>query len=347
MSDLLSVHVRDGIFIPRGIISKDDVVYDSAGNLVPASCLYGIPGSDGTGLQLHPSDAPSRLPENMMSCRRSDETSVVFLGMFDILHYGHWLTDGLSRFWYLLDNSSNNRFVMSWDIKRRIKHIRDLRLSLGLPYWPAALAAFGLKASQFCRVSKPTRFAEIIIPYPSQYLNVPIHLYDNPQIRFPHPCHYQVTRKIAESVTSGLNDSKGGRIVYVSRSRLKRGAIMNEVPVEDFCRSRGVEIVHPQFLTLAEKIQKISEADVVIGRPGTSFANLLFRRNQASAQCIYLGGSQDQLMNDLVSISTGCDAAVGRKSTVIDCLMRLDGDTKKSLVCDVDKAIAGLKQVLG
>lgn len=69
-----------------------------------------------------------------MRCSRSDETSVVFLGMFDIKHYGHWLTDGLSRFWYLLDNQSSNSFVISWNVKRQLKHLCDLRLSLGLPY---------------------------------------------------------------------------------------------------------------------------------------------------------------------------------------------------------------------
>lgn len=56
---------------------------------------------------------------------------------------------------------------------------------------------------------------------------------------------------------------------------------MNEIHVEDFCRSKGVEIVHPQLLTLAEKIEVISEANMIIGRPGTSFLNLMFRRNPA------------------------------------------------------------------
>lgn len=347
MSDLKSVHVREGIFVPRGLISKDDVVYDSEGSLVAASCLYCTPGSGPEGVLLHPSDAPSRLPDSMMRCNRSDETSVVFLGMFDILHYGHWLTDGLSRFWYLLDNRSSNIFVMSWNIKRRIKHIRDLRLSLGLPYWPAALAAFDIKERQFCRVNKPTRFAEIIVPYPSQTLNLPGYPYDYWQARYIHQYHLQVTRTIADCITSGCKDTKGRRNVYVSRSRLKRGAIVNEIPVEDFCHSKGVEIIHPQLLTLAEKIEVISEANMIIGRPGTSFLNLLFRRNPAPARCIYLGCSQDQLMLDTLRVHTQLDSALGNKSSFIDCFSRLDGDPSKSLVCDADKAIAGLKQVLG
>jgi hypothetical protein len=346
MSDLKTVHVTDGIFVPRGLISKDDVVYDSEGRLVAASCLSGIPGSGPAALLLDPSEAPRRLPKSMMSCNRSDETSVVFLGMFDILHYGHWLSDGLSRFWYLLDNPLSNRFVMSWNIKRRIKHIRDLSLSLGFPYWPAALAAFDIKERQFCRVNKPTRFAEIIVPYPSQNLNVRC----PPDMIYIHPCHLQVTRKIAESITSGLKDTKGSQIVYVSRSRLKigrAGAIMNEIPVEDFCRSKGVEIIHPQLLTLAEKIEVISEANMIIGRPGTSFLNLMFRRNSAPARCIYLGSSQDQLMVEIEKRFPKFDVALGNKYSFIDCLRRLDGDPSKTLVCDVDKAIAGLKQVLG
>lgn len=62
MSELKKVHVRDGIFVPRGLISKDDVVYDPEGSLVAASCLSGTPGSGASGLLLHPSDAPNCLP---------------------------------------------------------------------------------------------------------------------------------------------------------------------------------------------------------------------------------------------------------------------------------------------
>jgi len=347
MSELKKVHVRDGIFVPRGLISKDDVVYDPEGSLVAASCLSGIPGSEPSGLLLSPSDAPSRLPESMMRCSRSDETSVVFLGMFDIKHYGHWLTDGLSRFWYLLDNQSSNSFVISWNVKRQLKHLCELRLSLGLPYWPAALAAFNIKSCHFIKVNKPTRFAEIIVPYPTQLHIVPVTACDAWQARHMYDCHFRVTRKIADSITSGFNDTKSRRNIYVSRRFLKKDAIVNEIHVEDFCRSKGVEIVHPQLLTLAEKIEVISEANMIIGRPGTSFLNLMFRRNPAPSWCIYLWGSQVQLMVDILRGHTQLDIALGNKSSFIDCLSRLDGDPSKTLVCDVDKAIAGLREVLG
>jgi hypothetical protein len=124
------------------------------------------------------------------------------------------------------------------------------------------------------------------------------------------------------------------------------GAIVNEISVEDFCRSKGVEIIHPQLLSLAEKIELIGEADIVIGRPGTSFCNLMFRRNLAPVRCIYLHGLDPEMVRT-VQACTLIDDQLGTKSSFIDCLRRLDGDPAKSLVCDVDKAIAGLKQLLG
>lgn len=52
-------------------------------------------------------------------------------------------------------------------------------------------------------------------------------------------------------------------------------------------------------------------------------------------------------MDDILRVHTQLDTALGNKSSFIDCLSRLDGDPSKALVCDVDKAIAGLREVLG
>ena len=317
MLDPEAVNVRDGIFVPAGIISDEDFVYDSSGKLVDASREYY-------------SNAPSQLSEQIMRSSHNREGSVIFLGKFDMKHYGHWLTDGLSRYWYLLDHQLQNGIAMSWGIRRRISHLHALHKPLRPRHWPMALEAFNIEEWHLHKLTKPTRYSEIVVPYPSMVLESSI-----------SPCHFKVLQRIAQRIVTKPVDSRHGKTVYLSRRLLKKSyrSFENEATVENFCRSRGIEIVHPERLSLPDQIKIISEAGMLIGFPGSAFHTVMLRRSLAPIRCIYLSGGFEH--NSIRII----DSAMGNESSYIDCCVHKRSGRIYS--CDARKAISGLRKLLG
>ena len=317
MLDLEAVNVRDGIFVPAGIISDLDLVYDSTGRLVDAS-------------RESYSSAPSHLSEKITRSSRNCEKSVMFLGNFDMKHYGHWLTEGLSRYWYLLDHQPKNGIAMSWGIRRRISHLHALHMPLKPRHWPMALKAFGIAESQLHKAVNPIRYSEIVVPNPSIVLGSSV-----------SPCHLKVLQRIAQCIVAEPVDGRYGRTVYLSRRLLKKSfrSFENEAAVEDFCRSRGFEIVYPERLSLPDQIKIISEAGMLIGFPGSAFHTVMFRRSLAPLRCIYLSGGLEHHSIPII------DSAMGNESYYVDCCVHKRAG--RIYTCDAQKAISGLKELLG
>ena len=294
--------VEDGWFVPRGLLSEFDLVYDADGALVPESTLQ----RDDPGEVI--SRAPSRLPPGL-ACARAVAGHLVFLGPYDFGHYGHWTTEGLARFWYLLRHAEERGAAATVPqpayvegLRRLVGYFRD---------WRIALDAFQPEKAVLRGSTKADR---IIVPECSMRNRA-----------YVRPVHLEVARKIAATLVGDEWPAASEVPVYLSRTRLKPslgrlsrrvlpGKIHmgprrfdGELAVEKYCRSRGFRIVHPQQLSLADQVRLFNTHDVFIGIEGSAFHTSLFRLRKERACHIYLrsAGRAGSRNFDLIDSLTG------------------------------------------
>jgi capsular polysaccharide biosynthesis protein len=78
-----------------------------------------------------------------------------------------------------------------------------------------------------------------------------------------------------------------GRKVWLSRSRLKSGRIMNEALIEAELEKKGYEIIHPETLPFREQVKLASTPDIVAGFAGSQFFSMLFAKEIRSKFFIF------------------------------------------------------------
>lgn len=319
--------VQNGIFVPAGVVSKFDLVYDEELCLVHESTLrrgrYKSEDVSRAPLTLSDAYAAHQIPLN---------EKVIFLGWYDVAHYGHWLTEGLARYWYLLLDGNNRDFKIpaTWTARRGLRIFRDRVLQPEKTHYPVAFSAFDLRADRFRPVLKPRRFSEIHVPRCSMINRCEI-----------HEPHLDVTRKISRYVSGKDYFPSDSRPVYLSRSRLVNSGrrFLNEGPIEKYCKDNGCLVVYPEQLSLAVQIAIFNTHDVFIGFAGSSFHSILFRQSSARATCVYLSRGCRYPNLDII------DSLMGNESVYIDCC-DLDGENYDSYICREKVAISSLRRIL-
>ena len=315
MKNLYAVKVQNGVFVPRGIISPYDLVYDENLRLVRESEL-----TRGKENCKNVSNAPpilEILPEHNRSSK-----SLVFLGRFEEWHYGAWLTEGLARFWYLFDVRVSDVLVpASRTFGARMRRYKNEFLKGRVMHWKHALKAFAISRKQLIYFHRPTQIKEIIVPQCSMH---------NCGVIFPQ--HREVTRAIALHVLGKNQPAQDMRPVYLSRTRLRGGgrSTQGEMPIETFCLQNGFRVIHPESMTLSDQIELFNSHDAFVGFAGSAFHSLLFRNNNRPAICLYLYDGRNHTNLDLI------DALMGNYSQYVPCCHNSDG--KKTY--EIDSAVA-------
>ncbi len=316
--------VRNGVFVPAGTVSKFDLIYDENLNLV-----------DESGLRRHEnrediSRGPAKLDESLVRSSGIIDEKAVFLGWYDVTHYGHWLTEGLSRFWYLQSSGLGDyKIPIAWNMRRILKRIRDLGFQRKKVHWPSAFQAFGISSPRLLRMSGPSRIKEIHVPECSMINGCLV-----------HQEHLDVTRKIAQYVVDIDSLVRDERPVYLSRTKLKGGVhgYRGEQPIEDYCRKSGYRIVYPEELSLKEQIEMFNRHDTFVGLIGSAFHSIMFRLPGRAAKCVYLG-------NDTPNTNyANIDKLMGNEALYVDCCDYEDREAR-IFRCDEQLAISLLKGI--
>ena len=73
-----------------------------------------------------------------------------------------------------------------------------------------------------------------------------------------------------------LNEKKSNEKIWLSRSKLLFGTILNESAIEKILTKFGYKIIHPEILSLQEQVRLISTSKIVAGFDGSQFYSLLF-----------------------------------------------------------------------
>lgn len=184
-----------------------------------------------------------------------------------ILHYGHFITEVVSRLWAYTPSVENIVFLLPTTYKRGLhvatkilpKFAIDLFGLLGIP-----LEKLVISSSQVITCEN------LCIPEPG--FELPGRL-DADYREF-------VIKKVSETFTP---KKPGSNKVYLSRSRLSQGLVAGEPELERILFLAGFDIIYPEQRSLTENLERLSDIELVLGFSGSAFHKLLFLPHPPSA----------------------------------------------------------------
>ena len=195
-----------------------------------------------------------------------------------IPHYGHFLVSSLARAWFACRPEAEGARLLCHSDQPVAAHFEG-------SYMGALTSALGLDVGRFTRPTTPTRFTRLTIPGPAFLEQQKAHE------AFLPPMH-----RIGDALLGGRTVERTARPIYLSKSRMRAGSvanIANEAAIEDALRDRGVDIVHPETLTLGEQLHRLAACSHVLGFAGSAFHTHVFLRKPPAITAVTL----DPLIN--------------------------------------------------
>ncbi len=180
-------------------------------------------------------------------------------------HYGHFIVNTLSRLWLLARTDSLPARLLfhgsgtpeEWF---RIPFFRDIMEALSLT--PDAVVSF----------RQPMLLHSLVIPGSS--FQEQHHI---------HRVHAELGHRIGNKILENRTFQDGLPPVYLTKSGLAEGVgrIVNEPELEVELRAAGMEIVHPERLSLREQVAMFVERPFIVGTTGSAFHTSLFQPPRA------------------------------------------------------------------
>lgn len=165
-----------------------------------------------------------------------------------------------------------------------------------MPKWLLEFFEYvGLPQSRLLILKSPTKFSEVLFYEPSyisgryisnQYKNIFNYVADN------------VTKRRIQK--EDMDEVK----LYLSRSKLhKIYRSFGERVIEKILQDNGFEILHPQFMTLAEQVVRYMNASIIISTNGTLSHNVLFASKDINLVILDRTHSESGINNHQAAIS--------------------------------------------
>lgn len=178
------------------------------------------------------------------------DKEVIFLGLY-MGSFGHCITEGLNRLWFLLKNNSINNYCYISQVDKNDNY--------------NLFKLFGIKSENIIRITKNTQFKKIIIPSAS------MRLYDKYSDEY---------KKTINKICNNIKPSKDKKI-YISRTRdvIASTQTIGEENIENIFKKNGFKILYPAFEKLETVISYMKGAEIVAGVVGTNMHNILFAKD--------------------------------------------------------------------
>jgi hypothetical protein len=170
-------------------------------------------------------------------------------------HFGHFLTEGLSRWWLLA------RLPQSVRAELRFVLYNDRPLE---PWQLDFLEALGVHPKRIVHLAEPQRFERLIVPSAAYNL---------------HCAASPAQADVWERIGSVFDRGAGPERVYLSRLRYTHHrALVNEQEVERLFHARGFTVLHPQELSVADQVAAVRHARLIAGSAGSAMYLSAFAR---------------------------------------------------------------------
>ena len=170
-------------------------------------------------------------------------------------HYGHLVTEQLSRLWAwpsIRAEVGRPRVLLSTRTERARLHVFEREL----------LAAFGVAEDDVVLIDRPVRVERLLAASPMMA-----------QPRFVHPAVERVWCQLGDTLAAQAPDRERPRRIFCGRTTGKR-ACRNAAEVEALFVEEGFTVVHPEEHSLAEQAALFRDADVIAGYAGAAMFNL-------------------------------------------------------------------------
>ena len=178
-------------------------------------------------------------------------------------HFGHFITDTMSRLWYAIKNR---------DLEYKLAFIADNRFDGFKPFHIEMFEQLGIETERILTVDRPTKFKEIIIPKPSWYTMRGF----NKEL---FPIAYNAAVKDIKP--------KERKKIYISRSKFHKSDMFNESYFQNFFEEQGFITICPEQIPLKEQLAYIVGADEVATTIGTLSNLALFAKQNTKLICLY------------------------------------------------------------
>ena len=238
--------VENGIILPARPVDEKDQYH----------CRGGVCDADLKFVAGYSNQAPDR--KNGVYCideayevERKDIVSsnetVIFSGIM-VCHFGHFLTDCLTRMWYIVQNLELEHKVVFLMVKT--SRLQELKI------WVYQLLdLMGLPEDRIVILDKPTQFKSVIVPDQSARIR------------------YDFTKEFLEPfrhVTSRIRPSNVKKL-FLTRGKNLQSAmhLCNQNYFEAFFHAKGYTVVSPETLSITDQIALVSGADEVATFLGT------------------------------------------------------------------------------
>jgi glycosyl transferase family 61 len=226
---------------------------------------------DETGTRRH--QVPSRIPEGDVVATHDEE--VAWGGVLNE-HFGHFLTETVSRMWPLVAGRELEGLPVAFAVPR------NLPGPAGIPVVREWLDAFGARLVELPEHGA-VRFRRMRVPEPAVRLNTwiapeirDIHLQARRGLDVPSPPH-------GDAATSPLPRRD---VLWLSRQGLAEMRQPHDEALLEWILGDSLTIVRPETLPLAEQVATLEGARAVAGVMGSAFHVLLLAREQP--ECLYL-----------------------------------------------------------
>jgi glycosyl transferase family 61 len=182
--------------------------------------------------------------------------NTIYLGNF-MNHYGHFITESLSRMWYLFDNLDSAKF----DNYAYFPFTFDDGRVIISPFHRHFLERFRIPPDKLLFLSEPVVFDKVVIPQQLWVVN-----------KF---CYGQLRPLYAAVRKEHEKRADFGRI-FLSRTTPRRDRFVNISEVENLFASFGFEVLYPQRMDIGQQLDAYANCKIMAGFSGTALHNCLF-----------------------------------------------------------------------
>ena len=307
-NDVLYYPARRSPFINGGL-------YTARGELINASALFrGYARNE----QITKPLAITSTTHNLKKIKPLHE-SYVYIGPI-INHYGHFLTECISRLWYIIKNTQKDTLLLFHGNPNVFK----------VDYIKSFFDLLNIDRKRLIILDRPALLSNVVIPYPSMSNRAEI-----------YQIHKLSTQIAATNSLAGRKIQKTAQPLYLSRKSLGRRQRknVNERELEKHLLDNKIRVIDPQTLDLNQQIYLFNKHKIIIGSIGSAHHNSLFSLNSKVHIYITARIETNYLMIDYIN---------NNKSYYIKTLsdkLSLKQGAGKNFFLDVGTTIESLKEI--
>ncbi|MDT1064629.1 glycosyltransferase 61 family protein [Paracoccus sp. CPCC 101403] len=188
------------------------------------------------------------------------EASAVLFGGYYFNHFGHFITEGLSRLWKYGELSDIDKIVfLKGDLDRLgrsdvLKHL--------------------IPEADLCKIeiiTEATQYDEVIIPDPGFVIRSSF-----------NANHWSWLKRATDMVEARGRIQKRPEPLYLSRSSqdVTKRLGYGELELEAALMNAGFRVITPEKLPFLQQVRILAEHDTIVGLEGSHLHNLIFSRGE-------------------------------------------------------------------